>query len=75
MMLFGVAIDLSFLIIWVILQKLASYAFEWLGELTGMTQVFRKTMEYVFDGATLALVVTYVARDLWLSAHRLWRSG
>ncbi len=72
--LLGVAIDLVFLIVWASLQQGAHYAFDLLGKLPGMTGIIRQTLEYVFDFATLTVVVAYISRDLWLSIRRIWRT-
>jgi len=73
-MAFGVLVDLAFLIVWVLLQQSAHWIIRFLGELPGMRRVFLAGMEYLFDGATLALVAAYVLRDVWLSIQRIWRS-
>ncbi len=69
----GLAIDLMFLGVWLVLQQSAHWLFDRIGELPGVVTIFRIVLELLFDGATLAVVGAYVVRDVVLTVKKIWR--
>ncbi len=68
-----VAIDFLFIVGFALSQRYTEIVLDLLGEQPGMTEVKRQIIEYMFDGSTLTLLAVYTARDLYLTAVRIWR--
>jgi hypothetical protein len=69
----GVTIDLAFLVGWVFVIKLVDYLFERIIRPEGAGKVLRIVVESMFDLSTLAVLGTYIVRDLKRVIVRLWR--
>jgi hypothetical protein len=74
LLLTGIVVDLSFMGVWLILHHLASDIFDHVGPASRISHMEKQIMEILFDAATLAILVAYVVRDLYLSVRRIWRS-
>lgn len=66
-------IDLVFLLVWALLHKASQWGLQQIGDLAGVGDVMVQVLQWIFDVATLLVVVVYVVRDLVLSVRRIWR--
>lgn len=65
-------IDLAFLALWAVLHYLAVAVLERVGRLGHFNDLLLVIMQVIFDVSTLIVVVTYTARDLFLTIRRIW---
>ena len=73
--LLSTAIDAVFMVAWVALQLVAHRALEWLGTLPAGDQLVVLVFRVGFAVSTLAVVGTYVIRDVLISVPRIWKQA
>ena len=71
----ALAIDFAFLAAGRWLQVTANGIFEKIGTLDGTSRSFAATLEIVFNVALFAVILSYVAHDVFVSIRRHWRGG
>ena len=72
---FSIIVDLVFVGLWITLHVQAHHIFKKLGDLEGIGSTTAAILEISFTGATLAIVLSYVAHDVLISVARHWKGG
>jgi hypothetical protein len=68
-----VALDLTFLTVWVALIKADTVIFKYIGTLPGVGNDTRNALEFLFDSATMGVIVIYLIHDVRQSVRRIWQ--